>query len=74
MATRTTRDFGTNKAVWGKELIAMREEFNKVVDELEELKAAYKVHTHSGTTKGPDGASGTGFTPAFTTVDAQKIT
>jgi hypothetical protein len=75
MATRATRTFGSNKANSGAELIAMRAEFNKLVDEVEELKAAYKVHTHSAVaTKGPDGSAGTGFTPAFTTVDAQKVT
>ena len=74
MATRTTRTFGANKAAYGAELVAMREEFNKLVDEVEELKAAYKVHTHSAVaTKAPDGSSGTGFTPAFATVDAKKI-
>jgi hypothetical protein len=73
MATRLTRKFGV-KAVYGRELIAMRDEFSKLVDEMEELKAAYKVHTHSAVaTKGPDGATGTGFTPAFVAVDARKV-
>lgn len=74
MATRKTRKFGANKAVYGPELIALRQEFGKLVDEVEELKAAYKVHTHSAVaTKGPDGSTGTGFTPAFVAIDAQKI-
>lgn len=74
MATRTTRNFGTEKAVYGPELTAMRTEFNKLVDEVEELKAAYKVHTHSAlATKGPDGSTGTGFTPAFVAADAKKV-
>jgi hypothetical protein len=73
MATRTTRTF-PNKANFGAELAAMRAEFNALVDEVEELKAAYKTHTHSAVaTKGPDGNTGTGFTPAFATVDAKKI-
>jgi hypothetical protein len=72
MATRTI--IGVIRSIWGGDINNLIAEHNKLVDEVEELKAAYKVHTHSATsTKAPDGSSGTGFTPAFTTTDAQKI-
>ena len=70
---RTTRTI-TNKALYGKELTALREEFAKLVDEMEELKNHYMVHTHSAVaTTGPDGNAGTGFTPAFAASNAQKV-
>lgn len=74
MATRTTRTHTAKAGNGIKELVALRQEFNKLVEEVEELKAHYKVHTHSATaTKAPDGNAGTGFTPAFTAPDAKKV-
>lgn len=72
MAARSTRTFGSNKAAFGAELVAMREEFNKLVDEVEELKAHYIAHCHTTGTKPI--AVGTGvLSPAITAVDAKKI-
>ena len=72
MATRTT--VSAPKAVYGGNFNQLVEQFNLLVAEVEELKAAYKVHTHSAVgTKAPDGSSGTGFAPAFATAEAQKV-
>jgi hypothetical protein len=72
MAARSI--LGVIRAVWGGDINTLITEHNKLVDEVEELKAAYKVHTHSATgTKAPDGSAGTGFTPAFAATEAQKI-
>lgn len=72
MATRTTRIFGENKAVYGEELIAMRQEFSKLVDEVEELKNLIVAHTHTGVTVGA-GVTGAASTITFTSTDAKKI-
>lgn len=72
MATRTTRTFGENKAVYGEELIAMRQEFSKLVDEVEELKNLIGTHTHTGVTAGA-AVTGVASTITFTTTDAKKI-
>jgi len=73
MATRTIRKFIV-KAVYGKELAAMREEFSKLVDEVEELKTKFASHTHTGVTTGEDdtGATKSTFT-TFAKPDAKKI-
>ena len=72
MATRTF--LSAVKTYFGGNYEQLRKEHNKLVDEMENLKAHYKVHTHSATsTAAPDGGSGTGFTPALTTTEAQKI-
>lgn len=73
MAARTVRNFIV-KAVYGKELAAMREEFNKLVDEVEELKTTFASHTHTGVTTGEDdtGATKSTFT-TFAKPDAKKI-
>lgn len=73
MAARTFRSI-IAKALFGPDIKALKEEFNALVEEVEELKAHYKVHTHSAlATKGPDGNAGTGFTPAFAKADAKKL-
>lgn len=71
MATRSV--ISTIRSIWGGDFNRLLLEYNKLVDEVEELKAAYKVHTHSAADKAPDGNAGTGFSPAFATTDAQKI-
>jgi len=73
MAARTVRNFIV-KAVYGKELAAMREEFNKLVDEVEELKTKFTTHTHTGVTTGGynTGATRSTFT-TFAKPDAKKI-
>lgn len=72
MAARTV--INTVKAIFGGNYNQLVKEHNKLVEEVEELKQHYMVHTHSAVaTKGPDGSSGTGFTPAFAKPDAQKI-
>lgn len=64
----------TIKAVFGGNIAQLTKEHNKLVDEVEELKGHYKVHTHSAVaTKAPDGNTGTGFTPAYATAEAQKV-
>lgn len=73
MAARTFRNLIV-KALFGPDIKALKEEHNALVEEVEELKAHYKVHTHSATgTKAPDGNAGTGFTPAFAKPDAKKF-
>jgi hypothetical protein len=71
---RTARKFAAKAGNGTKELVALRQEFNKLVAEVEELKNHYKVHTHSATaTKAPDGSAGTGFTPAFAATEAKTV-
>ena len=72
MATRTTRVFGENKAVYGEELFAMRAEFNKLVDEVEELKTLLGTHTHTLVTAGT-AVSGVASTITYATTDAKKV-
>ncbi len=73
MATRTFRNFVV-KAVFGAEIAAMREEHNKLVEEVEELKTLFTTHTHPGVTagEGDTGATDTDFT-TFAKPDAKKI-
>ena len=71
MATRTIRKFIV-KAVYGKEISAMREEFNNLVEEVEELKTKFAAHVHSGVTTGENN-SGAPTSTTFTTPDAKKI-
>lgn len=71
MATRTFRNF-IAKAVYGKEITAMREEHNKLVDEVEELKTKFAAHVHSGITAG-SANSGVPTVTTFTSTDAKKI-
>ena len=62
------------KTVFGGNVAQLAKEHNKLVDEVEELKNHYRVHTHSATgTKAPDGNTGTGFTPAYAAAEAQKV-
>lgn len=73
MATRTFRRF-IAKAVFGKEIVAMREEHNKLVEEVEEVKTKFVSHTHTGITAGSadSGATKSTFT-SFAQPDAKKI-
>lgn len=73
MAARTFRNFIV-KAVYGKELEAQREEHNKLVEEVGELKTKFAAHTHPGVTtgEGDTGATDSDFT-TFAKPDAKKI-
>ena len=41
------------KAVWGREQKALREEFNKLVGEVEELRAQLALHEHAALNAAP---------------------
>ena len=56
-----------NKANWGKEMTAMRQQFAALVDEMEELKANFLIHEHSALDAAPD----VGVT--FTATEAKKV-
>jgi len=72
MANRTMQT--APPSVYGGNFNLLLEQFNKLVAEVEELKAAYKVHTHSAlSTKAPDGSAGTGFNQTMTLPEAQKV-
>lgn len=72
MAARTFRTI-IAKALFGREFTALREEFNKLVDEVEEFKGKFSSHTHSAAANAPNGFSGTGGTTSWTSTDAKKI-
>jgi hypothetical protein len=72
MATRTTQT--APPSVYGGNFNLLIGEFNKLVAEVEELKAAYKVHTHSAvSSKAPDGSAGAGFNQTMILPEAQKV-
>jgi hypothetical protein len=55
------------RAIWGRGHIALKQEFNALVDEMEELKTQYLLHEHSALDAAPD----VGITIAAT--EAKKI-
>ena len=70
---RGTRAFGRNKGAYGKELEAMREEFNQLVDEVDELKTKLAAHTHGGVTVGA-GSTAAPATITYSNPEAAKVT
>ncbi len=69
---RNTRNFGNNKVANFGEVKAMRQEFNNLVLEMDELKAKIAAHTHSGVTAGA-GVTGTSFSLTFTATLAAEV-
>lgn len=60
------------KALFGREQTASREEFNKLVDEVDEIKTKLAAHTHTGVTTGA-GVSGAASTITYANAEAKKI-
>lgn len=62
----------TIRSVWGGDFNQLLTEHNKLVDEVEELKAHYAAHCHTTGTKPIAVGTGT-LSPAMSAADAQKI-
>lgn len=61
------------KAIYGDEIVAMREEYNKLVDEVDELKTKLAAHVHGGVTAGAADTEAPA-TITYSNPEAKKVT